>query len=164
MIPGFGGFQAQSIQPVEIDASTPFMAAADGDLTLLQTSIKQLNLSANIIDSNGFTLLHAACGYSRIEVINWLIDLNNNESTIIDVNARDSDNDTPLHHCDDVDSARILIEKGGADHQLTNNEGKTPLQSKEAELEEEDDDDDSDGDEDREKLKQLVVYLKSLSV
>jgi len=163
MTPGFGGFQAQPTQPAEIDASTPFVAAADGDLTLLQSSIKRLNLSPNAVDSNGFTLLHAACGYSRIEVINWLLDLNNNESTIIDVNARDSDNDTPLHHCDDVESARILIEKGGADHQLTNNEGKTPLQSKEAELEEEDEDD-SDGDEDREKLKQLVVYLKSLSV
>ena len=163
MTPGFGGFQAKSTQPTEIDASTPFVAAADGDLTLLKSSIKQLNLSPNAKDSNGFTLLHAACGYSRIEVINWLLDLNNIESTIIDVNARDSDNDTPLHHCDDVESARILIEKGGADHQLTNNEGKTPLQSKEAELEEDDDDDDSD-DEDREKLKQLVVYLKSLSV
>ena len=162
MAPGFGGFQAQPTQPAEIDASTPFVAAADGDLNLLQSSIKHLNLSANaVIDSNGFTLLHAACGYCRVEVINWLLDLNNDESTIIDVNARDSDNDTPLHHCDDVESARILIEKGGADHQLTNNEGKTPLQSKEEELEEEDDDDD---DEDREKLKQLVVYLKSLSV
>ena len=162
MAPGFGGFQAQPTQPAEIDASTPFVAAADGDLNLLQSSIKHLNLSANaVIDSNGFTLLHAACGYCRVEVINWLLDLNNDESTIIDVNARDSDNDTPLHHCDDVESARILIEKGGADHQLTNNEGKTPLQSKEEELEEEDDDDD---DEDREKLKQLVAYLKSLSV
>ena len=162
MAPGFGGFQSKSTQPTEIDASTPFVAAADGDLDLLQTSIKQLNLSANVVDSNGFTLLHAACGYCRIEVINWLLDLNNNETIIIDVNARDSDNDTPLHHCDDVESARILIEKGGADHQLTNNEGKTPLQSKEAELEEEDDDDSDD--EDMDKLKQLVVYLKSLSV
>ena len=163
MAPGFGGFQAQPTQPAEIDASTPFVAAADGDLNLLQSSIKQLNLSASaVIDSNGFTLLHAACGYCRTEVINWLLDLNNDESTMVDVNARDSDNDTPLHHCDDVESARILIEKGGADHQLTNNEGKTPLQSKEEELEEEEDDDDDD--EDREKLKQLVVYLKSLSV
>jgi len=160
---GFGGFQSQPSKSEEIDASTPFVAAADGDLSLLQTSITQLGLSPDAADANGFTFLHAACGYCRIEVIQWLLDLNKESSIIINVNATDADGDTPLHHCDEVDSAKLLIEVGGANHQLRNNEGKTSLETKEEELEEgEDSDDDDDDDEDRKKLKQLVAYLKSL--
>eukprot|EP00571_Detonula_confervacea_P011639 CAMPEP_0172313072 /NCGR_PEP_ID=MMETSP1058-20130122/19287_1 /TAXON_ID=83371 /ORGANISM="Detonula confervacea, Strain CCMP 353" /LENGTH=169 /DNA_ID=CAMNT_0013026663 /DNA_START=59 /DNA_END=568 /DNA_ORIENTATION=+ len=152
---GFGGFQAQTSPSAEIDASTPWVAAGDGDLNLLQSSITQLGLSPNAADSNGFTFLHAACGYCRVEVIQWLL-----ESRTVDVNARDGDGDTPLHHCDDAVSAKILIE-GGADHQLQNDEGKTSLEVKEEELQEGNEEDDSD-DEDSEKLKELVVYLKSL--
>jgi hypothetical protein len=92
-------------------------------------------------------------------VINWLIGLNE-ESNVIDVNAKDIDGDTPLHHCDDAVSAKILID-AGANHQVKNNDGQTPLEVKEEELLEGDEEDDSD-DEDREKLKELVAYLKSL--
>ncbi|KAL7523504.1 hypothetical protein ACHAXR_000212, partial [Thalassiosira sp. AJA248-18] len=156
---GFGGFQAQPSASAEIDASTPWVAAGDGDLQILQSSIKQLGLSPNAADSNGFTFLHAACGYGRTEVIQWLLGLNDGSCTI-DVNARDGDGDTPLHHCDDAVSAKLLI-GGGANYQLTNDEGKTPLDVKEEDLQEGDEEDDSD-DEDRDKLKDLVVYLKSL--
>ncbi|KAL3776291.1 hypothetical protein ACHAW5_002600 [Stephanodiscus triporus] len=159
---GFGGFQARPSPSAEIDASTPFVAAGDGDLELLQASIEQLGISPNAADSNGFTFLHAACGYCRVEVIEWLLGLNK-DSTIIDVNARDCDGDTPLHHCDDAVSAKMLIE-AGADDQQKNEEGQTPLEVKEEELEEEDGENDSDSDdEDRVKLKELVAYLKSLS-
>ncbi len=105
-----------------------------------------------------FTFLHAACGYARDEVIRWLLGLNK-DATIIDVNARDGDGDTPLHHCDDVNSAKLLIE-GGADFRLQNDEGLTALSVKEEELKEGDENDDDD--EDREKLKELVEYLKSM--
>ena len=159
MVEGFGGFQAQSSQTAKIDESTPWVAAGDGDLALLQSSIQQLGLAPNAADSNGFTFLHAACGYCRKNVMEWLLGLNKQTPGTIDVNARDGDGDTPIHHCDDADSAKLLIE-GGANHQLTNEEGKTPLQVKEEELEEGDDDDDED--EDRQKLKELVEYLKSL--
>ena len=156
---GFGGFQAQPSKSTEIDSSTPWVAAGDGNLSLLQISIKQLGLSPDAADSNGFTFLHAACGYCRIEVIRWLLGLNK-ESSTIDINARDGDGDTPLHHCDDAVSAKMLIE-GGADNNMKNDEGKSPLDVKEEELHEGDDEDDSD-DEDRGKLKELVSYLKSL--
>jgi len=155
---GFGGFQAQQLQSAPIDDSTPWVAAGDGDLPLLQSSIAQLGLSPNASDSNGFTFLHAACGYGRLEVIRWLLGLNTDAVVTIDINAKDGDGDTPLHHCDDVDSAKILIEFG-ADDTILNNDGKTALQVKEEELEEGDEEDDSD-DEDREKLKRLVEYLK----
>ncbi|KAL9182765.1 hypothetical protein ACHAXT_004044 [Thalassiosira profunda] len=156
---GFGGF-GQPSQPAEIDASTPWVAAGDGDLALLQTCIKQLGLSPDAADSNGFTFLHAACGYGRLDVVEWLLGLNKDGACTIDVNARDGDGDTPLHHCDDADSCKLLIE-AGADHAITNEEGKTPLQVKEEELLEGDDEEDDD-DEDRQKLKALVAYLKSL--
>jgi ankyrin repeat protein len=157
---GFGGFQASPSRSQQFEASTPFVAAGDGDLELLQASIEQLGISPNAADSNGFTFLHAACGYCRVEVIEWLLGLNN-DSTIINVNARDGDGDTPLHHCDDAVSAKMLI-KAGADHRLKNDQGQTPLEVKEEELEEGDDSDSDD--EDRLKLKELVTYLKSLSV
>ena len=157
---GFGGFQAQQPQSTPIDESTPWVAAGDGDLTLLQTSIAQLGLAPNAADSNGFTFLHAACGYGRLEVMQWLIGLNK-DSVVIDVNARDGDGDTPLHHCDDVDSAKMLTE-AGADHTIKNSDGKTALEVKQEDLQEGDEEDDSD-DEDRTKLKDLVEYLKSLA-
>ena len=93
-------------------------------------------------------------------MIRWLLNLNK-EATIIDVNARDGDGDTPLHHCDDANSAKLLIESG-ADFRIKNDEGCTALDVKGEELNEEEDDDDED--EDRVKLKQLVEYLKSIQV
>ena len=150
----FGGVPTNSSSQIpEIDESTPWVAAGDGNLSLLQTSIQQLGLPPNAADSNGFTFLHAACGYGRVEVIQWLL-----TDKSIDVNAKDSDGDTPLHHCDDVDSAKMLIE-AGADHSMKNNDGKTALEIKVEDLEEGDEDDDSD-DEDRAKLKDLIDYLQ----
>lgn len=158
----FGGFHAGTSQSSEIDESTPWVAAGDGNLALLQESIAKLGLAPNASDSNGFTFLHAACGYAREDVIRWLLSLNK-DSTTIDVNAKDADGDTPLHHCDDVNSAKLLIE-GGADFRIQNDEGLTALEVKEEELKEGDGDEEDSEDEDREKLKELVEYLKSTQV
>ena len=49
----FGGFQAGSSQTAEIDESTPWVAAGDGNLDLLQESISKLGLAPNAADSNG---------------------------------------------------------------------------------------------------------------
>lgn len=51
---GFGGFQAapSSAATEIIDASTPFIAAGDGDLELLKSSIEQLGISPNYADSS----------------------------------------------------------------------------------------------------------------
>lgn len=89
-------------------------------------------------------------------MIQWLLGLNT-DSIVIDVNAKDGDGDTPLHHCDDVDTAKILI-GAGADTTIKNFDGKTALEVKQEDLDEGDDEDDSD-DEDRSKLKELVEFL-----
>ena len=163
---GFGGFLASSHSP-DIDASTPWVAAGDGDLGLLQTSLAELGLAPSACDANGFTFLHAACGYGRSEVIRWLLGLNAGAAkwgaaNAVDVNARDGDGDTALHHCDDAESAKLLIE-GGADRTLTNDDGQTALEVVEEELREGPLAGEDDGEnEDREKLKELLVYLKGL--
>ena len=143
----------------KIEPSTPYVAAGDGDLALLQKSLQTLNVSPNAADSNGFTFVHAAAAYCRVGVMRWLFDQEG-----VDVNARDVVGDTPLHHCDESEAAKLLIEEGKANYAITNEEGETAREAKEDELKEEEDEDDEDDsdDEDRQKLRELVAYLKSL--
>jgi ankyrin repeat protein len=153
---GFGGAK---VLESEIDESTPFVAASDGDLTLLQKSLVQLNVPPGVTDDNGLTPLHNAVSYNQAEVIRWLLGQN------VNVDAQDSDGDTPLHHCDNIEAAKILIQEGKASYMIQNSEGKTPLQLKEEELKEAldamDEGDSDDGD--TENLDKLIGYLKSLS-
>ena len=51
-----------------------------------------------------------------------------------DVNARDSDGDTPLHHCDNLEAVTVLIEEGHADCTVKNDEGQHVLEAKEGEF------------------------------
>ena len=143
---------------VEIDSSTPFVSASDGNLSLLQKSLSDLNVPASIADTNGLTPLHSAASYNQIEVIRWLLTQN------VDVNSRDNDGDTPLHHCDHANAAKILVEEGKADYRMKNSEGKTVLQMKEEEAMEMGsamEGGDSD-DEDLAALDELIGYLKTL--
>jgi len=48
---GFGTAPSSAASEI-IDASTPFIAAGDGDLELLKTSIEQLGLSPSYSDSS----------------------------------------------------------------------------------------------------------------
>ncbi len=152
--------QSNSRAPTNIDESTPFVAASDGDLYLLQQSLTQLSVNVNIADSNGLTPLHSASSYNQIEVMRWLFTQNAN------VNARDSDGDTPLHHCDNIEAVKVLIEEGCADYRIKNEEGNDVLEVKEEELREyfcntKEEDMDSD-DEDVENLKKITNYLREL--
>ena len=151
-------FANQGQESSDIDSSTPFIAASDGDLALLQQSIAHLSVPATITDTNGITPLHSAASYNQIEVMRWLFAQN------VDVNAPDNDGDAPIHHCDTMSAAKILLEEGKADYKIINNEGKTALQVKEDELNEMGntmEEADSD-DEDMKALDELVGYFKSL--
>ena len=150
---------ASQAVPSKVEPSTPYIAAGDGNLELLQTALQTLNLAPNAADDNGFTFVHAAAAYNRLNVLRWLFTQDR-----VDVNAQDADGDTPLHHCDEVEAAKCLIEEGKADITIKNSNGYTAREAKEEELQEDQDDEeeeDSD-DEDRIAMKGLVEYLKSL--
>lgn len=135
-----------------IEPSTPWMAASDGKLALLQMAMTKYNLQANAADENGYTLLHAASAYNQRPVMEFLVQNN------ADPNAQDNDGDTPLHHVEQIGAAQFLIETAGANPAIANAEGKTPLQSRQEDLQEQIDDADEDEDDD---LKALVAYLGS---
>ena len=123
---------------------------------LLKITQESLNLPITVADHNGYTLLHAAASYSQMEVLVWLASKEG-----CDLNSKDVDGDTPLHHCDAVEAARLLVERG-ARVDVKNNAGETPLDAKEGEMKECDDDSDSE-DEDALALKKLVEYLKDIT-
>jgi hypothetical protein len=149
--------QDPSSAAAEMDASTPWIAASDGNLPLLQNSLAELNIPVTAADENGYTLLHAASAYAQIHVMEWLI------TKGVPVNAVDSDGDTPLHHVDDVSAAQLLIEKGKANPMIPNSSGKTPLQVKLGDLEELMEDEDDDDSDEAAKLRELISYISSVT-
>lgn len=149
------GAAAPSIQ--EMDSSTPWMAASEGNLHLLQRSLSVMNVTGTLADENGYTLLHAAAAYAQSPIIEWLL-----LQQGIDVNATDNDGDSALHHTEDAMIAKLLVERGHINPSLQNSEGKTALQVKRDDLQElmQDEDDDS---EEASKLRELIAYLSSIS-
>jgi ankyrin repeat protein len=61
---------------------------------------------------------HAAASYGHLDVLSWLLAHGG------DINIRDADGDTPLHHCDAAPAAQFLLAHG-ADATLTDEEGNT---------------------------------------
>jgi len=139
-----------------IEPSTPWMAAADGNIGLLQSSIASLGLTYSIADENGYTLLMAAAAYNRGNIMEFLL-----ASAAVDVNSQDYDGDTALHHVECVEAAKMLVEVGKANSTIRNGSGKTPMEAKVEEFKEiiEDDEDDDES----LALKELVEYLRTIS-
>jgi len=151
---GFGGASTSSEVLTSIEASTPWMAASDGKLELLEKSIEALDILPSTTDENGYSLVHAAAAYNRTSILEWLLQRN------VDANTQDNDGDTPLHHVEQVEAAKFLVERMNVNPNLVNTNSKTALQLKMEELQEQIDDENEDEDED---LKTLVEYLKILS-
>ena len=154
---GFGGASANRQQQQEIDSSTPWMAASEGNLSLLQSSLSFLQLPVAAADENGYTLLHAAASYNQLPIIHYLL------QNHVDINAVDNDGDSVLHHVGNLETAKLLIEVGKANPSIVNKQGKTALQAKQEELDEMMSDEDvEDDDEDLETLKVVVGYFSTL--
>lgn len=152
---GFGAAQASR---QSIDGSTPWMAASEGNLSLLQSSLSTLHLPLSAADENGYTLVHAAASYGKMEILQFLL-----ASGQVNVHAADNEGDSSLHYGGTVDACRLLVEVGKANPNQTNLEGKTALQAKQEELKEMMEDEDiEDDDEDLEMLKNVVSYLSTL--
>jgi ankyrin repeat protein len=156
---GLGRTNNQQAEEGTVDSSTPWTAASEGNLTLLQSSLSSLKLPLSAADENGYTLMQAAASYGQIEVLQFLI-----ASNQVDVNAVDNDGDSTLHHAGTVEAARLLVDVARVNPLIANSEGKTALQAKEEELKEMMEDEEiEDDDDDLESLKDVVKYLSSLA-
>lgn len=153
----FGNAQQQ---PSEIDSSTPWMAAADGNIALLQESLTQLQLPVTAADENGYTLLQAAASYGQIELMQWLLSRLPRPNE--DVNAVDQEGDTALHYATTVEACKLLL-AAGIDPGTRNQAGKTAMEAKQEELQDMmDDDDDFDADDtDAVALRTCIEFLQN---
>ncbi|KAL6942573.1 hypothetical protein ACO0QE_003752 [Hanseniaspora vineae] len=120
-----------------------WIAASDGRQDLVENYLAN-GLSAVAKDPNGYTPMHAAASYGHLQLLEFLVNKHNG-----DINVRDEDGDTPLHHVEDAATAKFVIEQLHADPNLRNNEHLTALDNL---LQ------DSDSD------PQLVEYLKSVTI
>ncbi|ODQ82483.1 hypothetical protein BABINDRAFT_159063 [Babjeviella inositovora NRRL Y-12698] len=96
-----------------------WVAAADNELETVQKFLASGDYTANSKDPNGYTPIHAAASYGHIDLLRYLLSQGG------DINIQDAEGDTPLHHVEDVDTARILVEELKANHKLKNAEGQT---------------------------------------
>lgn len=141
----------------KVEANTPWMAASEGNLALLQHALTTLSMPITVADENGYTLLHAAASYDQIEIIRFLL------GNSVNIHATDNDGDSALHYAGKAQTAQILIEVGKANPNQVNQEGKTPLDAKQEEMNEMMEDEDiEDDDEDLENVKGIVLYLSKL--
>jgi ankyrin repeat protein len=135
---GMGQQQPQQGEAVVMDSSTPFIAASDGNIALLQESLANLKLSVTMADENGYTLLQAAASYSQIATMQWIL---SQFAQPNDVNAVDQEGDSALHYASSAEACKVLI-SANIDKYIRNNEGKTALEAKQQELQEMMDDED----------------------
>lgn len=105
--------------------SNIWVAAADNQVKIVEEYLNSGNFTPNSKDPNGYTPIHAAASYGHIGLLQTLISRGG------DINIQDSDGDTPLHHCEDVKTAKIIIEKLNGDWKIKNEEGQTALDAKE---------------------------------
>lgn len=93
-----------------------------------QVDIVKLLLSngalPNVMTNKGMTALHLACQTERLEIVKLLLDCDG-----IKVNLQDYKGNSALHfacHSRDIQIIKLLLKKG-ADLNITNGNGKTPL-------------------------------------
>ncbi|CCE63012.1 hypothetical protein TPHA_0D03790 [Tetrapisispora phaffii CBS 4417] len=102
-----------------------WIAASDGRIDLVEKFLNSnTGVTVNSKDENGYTPVHAAAAYGHNDLLRKLCNEYNG-----DINIRDFDGDTPLHHVEDVNTAKVIIEELDGDFKLTNNEDKTALET-----------------------------------
>ncbi|KAE8902462.1 hypothetical protein PF005_g18394 [Phytophthora fragariae] len=93
-------------------------AASDGDLDSVKAFLASGG-DANAKDEFGYTPLQAAVSYNHMELVVFLL------ASGADAKLGDNEMDTPLHRCETVECAKLLLEHG-ADLNARNTEGQTP--------------------------------------
>lgn len=117
-----------------------WVAAADNQISVVEDYIQSKQFTANSQDPNGYTPIHAAASYGHIDLLKVLM------ANGGDINIQDKEGDTPLHHVEDLATAKFLVEELKADFSIKNDEGQTALEF----IEEEDE------------FPQIAQYLRSL--
>lgn len=96
-----------------------WVAAADNQVDIVKSYLDSGKFTPDSKDPNGYTAIHAAASYGHIDLLKLLINSGGN------INIQDNEGDSPLHHVEDLATAKIMVEELGADYKLKNNEGKT---------------------------------------
>lgn len=117
-----------------------WVAAADNKQDVVLAHLDSGNFTPNSKDPNGYTPMHAAASYGYIDLLKLLIARGG------DINIQDTEGDTPLHHVEDLETAKFMVEELKADIKIKNEEGQTAAQY----IEEEDE------------YPEIVQYLRSL--
>jgi len=101
---------------------TPLHVACHEGFLELAKLLIELGANPNVKGDDENTPLHVACGQGHLEVAIFMI-----ESGGVDLHARNSFGETPLHRTWDYPLAKLLIENG-ADHNSEDDDGNIPLQ------------------------------------
>lgn len=103
-----------------------WVAASDGNLDRVEHILRESNgaMTPQSKDINGYTPMHAAAAYGHLDLLKKMCNEYNG-----DINVLDNDGDTPLHHVEDVATARLIVEELGGDFTIRNVEGQTPYDS-----------------------------------
>ncbi|KAI5952365.1 hypothetical protein KGF54_003231 [Candida jiufengensis] len=117
-----------------------WIAASDNKIDQVKQLIESGQFTSNSKDPNGYTPIHAAASYGNIDLLKYLITKEG------DINIQDNEGDTPLHHVEDLTTAKYLVEEIKADYKIKNNDGLTAMEY----IEEEDE------------FPEVANYLKSL--
>ena len=160
-----------------LDPSTPWTAIAEGNLSLLQQSLQQLQYPIYVADEiQGYTLLQAAASYNHMHILQYIwsaLQQYNYDTTPTIAstrpaggyqNAVDFDGDTALHYAGSVEVIKFLIDTCHIDVTITNQNHMTALEAKRTERHEIEQDVDDFDEDDIEyiQLKEMVNYLESI--
>jgi ankyrin repeat protein len=164
-----------------MDPSTPWTAIADGNLSLLQQSLQQLQYPIYVADEiQGYTLLQAAASYNHLPILQYVWSeleplnhpANTTTTTTITVprpeggfqNAIDHDGDTALHYAGSVQSIQFLIDTCHINVHIQNNNNLTALDEKRNQLKEMEQDEDNLDDAEYQQLQQIVQFLEGITM
>ena len=92
-----------------------WVAVADGDMERVKYLLEHEGVTSTSKDESGYTPLHAAASYNQHELLQYLLEQADDAQEAI--NVTDNDGDTPLFFCDVLETAKLVVEKHGADAQ-----------------------------------------------
>merc|ERR1712046_440860 len=128
------GYQAARMAEAPARQAGPgeniWTAASDGDMARVDELMECEGLTPTSPDEHGYTPVHAAASWGRVELLQLLLQRDPASANVTDV-----DGDTPLHHvagaseleAEDLRAVVELLLAHGANPKLINSEGRTCL-------------------------------------